>query len=329
LRQFDGDSSQVREVENFLQRFRLQYQPVETAVKTKKQHPYLLYFAGIVLIVIIVIISLNWLPDFIANRKIISTVHDKLRMIQSLQEKKISYDGTTKQITIHGSVDSYLQKITADSLVLSVPGVAGVNNQLIFREASSFSQSILEQIERKITSYRSLPDFNSQFIVEQNRVIIEGEAPSVNLKREIAYLVSEIDGVEIVINNLNVSKHTESVLQNFKTFLKTSTIYFGANSELLMESEKIKLQPIVDSLRTHKNFKLIIRGYSDNSANPEYNLQLSQQRSEVIAAYLSDNGISTQNIVIEYYGEENPIASNATAEGRAKNRRVEFDVLLR
>ena len=68
-------------------------------------------------------------------------------------------------------------------------------------------------------------------------------------------------------------------------------------------------------------------GYTDNIGSEEYNLGLSNRRAESAADYLTDrHNIGRDRIVVDYYGEANPIASNDTDDGRAKNRRVEIAV---
>ncbi len=68
-------------------------------------------------------------------------------------------------------------------------------------------------------------------------------------------------------------------------------------------------------------------GYTDSIGNEEYNLGLSLRRADSAAKYLTANhNIDRGRIVVNYYGEANPIASNDTAEGRAQNRRVEIAV---
>jgi OOP family OmpA-OmpF porin len=72
---------------------------------------------------------------------------------------------------------------------------------------------------------------------------------------------------------------------------------------------------------------VLLEGYTDSTGPEEYNLGLSLRRAESIANYLMDNYmISDDRIVVNYYGSANPVGDNATAEGRAMNRRVEIAV---
>ena len=59
----------------------------------------------------------------------------------------------------------------------------------------------------------------------------------------------------------------------------------------------------------------------------EDNLEISRIRVEKVASILIDNGLEKEQIILKYYGEENPISSNSTKEGRQKNRRVELKLI--
>ena len=65
-----------------------------------------------------------------------------------------------------------------------------------------------------------------------------------------------------------------------------------------------------------------IRGYTDSTGKPEFNQKLSEQRAIAVKDYLEAHGAPTGILTAKGYGEENPIAGNATKEGRAANRRV-------
>ncbi len=94
------------------------------------------------------------------------------------------------------------------------------------------------------------------------------------------------------------------------------------------ESFKI-LNQVADLLRQHAELKKIrVEGHTDNVGGAGYNKDLSQRRARSVVRYLVEKGkIPAQRLESEGYGFERPVASNATATGRAKNRRVEFQIL--
>ena len=69
---------------------------------------------------------------------------------------------------------------------------------------------------------------------------------------------------------------------------------------------------------------VISAGHTDSIGTDAYNMKLSLRRAEAVKNYLVSEGISAKRIKVEGFGEANPVASNATAEGRAQNRRVEL-----
>lgn len=82
----------------------------------------------------------------------------------------------------------------------------------------------------------------------------------------------------------------------------------------------------VAALLVEKNFSLKLAGHTDNSGSMALNLKLSKNRAEAVKAYLVSKGANASRIEATGYGPNQPIASNATAEGRQLNRRVEFSL---
>jgi OOP family OmpA-OmpF porin len=82
----------------------------------------------------------------------------------------------------------------------------------------------------------------------------------------------------------------------------------------------------VADLLVQKNFSLKLAGHTDNSGSMALNLRLSKDRAEAIKAYLVSKGANASRIEATGYGPNQPIASNKTAAGRQKNRRVEFSL---
>jgi outer membrane protein OmpA-like peptidoglycan-associated protein len=92
-----------------------------------------------------------------------------------------------------------------------------------------------------------------------------------------------------------------------------------------LKPEAIKqLAPVVQVIKDQPGVRIHIVGYTDSIGSVAYNLKLSRQRADSVAAYLAQNGVPRQNITTDGRGKSDPVASNATAEGRAQNRRVEI-----
>ncbi|MCC4788405.1 OmpA family protein [Vibrio splendidus] len=98
---------------------------------------------------------------------------------------------------------------------------------------------------------------------------------------------------------------------------------FATNSTELSTDGKIALMPLVEVLKAHPQSSVAVVGHTDSTGAAEYNLMISKKRAAAVAAYIEEQGIEADRITASGEGEENPIASNATAEGRAQNRRVD------
>ncbi|MDP2490631.1 OmpA family protein [Vibrio splendidus] len=101
---------------------------------------------------------------------------------------------------------------------------------------------------------------------------------------------------------------------------------FETNSTELSTDGKIALMPLVEVLKAHPQSSVDVVGHTDSTGAAEYNLMISKKRAAAVASYIEEQGIEADRITASGEGEENPIASNATAEGRAQNRRVDATI---
>ncbi|NOJ12445.1 OmpA family protein [Vibrio splendidus] len=101
---------------------------------------------------------------------------------------------------------------------------------------------------------------------------------------------------------------------------------FATNSTELSTDGKIALMPLVEVLKAHPQSSVAVVGHTDSTGAAEYNMMISKKRAAAVAAYIEEQGIEADRITASGEGEENPIASNDTAEGRAQNRRVDATI---
>lgn len=109
--------------------------------------------------------------------------------------------------------------------------------------------------------------------------------------------------------------------------LQLNNIIFETNSAELTAVSFEELDRVVELLRKNPNLKIEISAHTDNVGSDAYNLKLSDKRAQSVVDYLTDKGISKRNLEAKGYGESNPIAPNDTDENKAKNRRVELNIL--
>ncbi len=103
--------------------------------------------------------------------------------------------------------------------------------------------------------------------------------------------------------------------------------FFDFNKSNLKPEGRQLLDQVAAQLNTIKLETVIAVGYTDSIGSVDYNLGLGQRRADAVKAYLVSKGIAADRIYTESKGKADPIASNATAEGRAKNRRVEVEIV--
>ena len=103
--------------------------------------------------------------------------------------------------------------------------------------------------------------------------------------------------------------------------------FFDFNKSVVKPEGKAKLDDLVGKIKDINLEVIIAVGHTDSVGSDAYNQKLSVSRSEAVKAYLVSKGIEKNRVYTEGKGETQPVADNKTAEGRAKNRRVEIEVV--
>lgn len=105
-------------------------------------------------------------------------------------------------------------------------------------------------------------------------------------------------------------------------------VTFEFGSDRLTANARDILSSTADALKGQPDLTVELAGHTDDRGSTQYNLQLSRQRAESVRDYLIDLGISPERLVARGYGESVPIRGNDTEEGRERNRRVSFNVIM-
>ena len=121
------------------------------------------------------------------------------------------------------------------------------------------------------------------------------------------------------------AKPASKVTQS-KITLQADTLYDFDKATLKAEG-KATLDKIARDLSKIKLEVIIAVGNTDSVGTDAYNMALGQRRAQSVKAYLTTKGVDGSRIYTESKGKSNPVASNATAEGRAKNRRTDIEVV--
>jgi outer membrane protein OmpA-like peptidoglycan-associated protein len=194
------------------------------------------------------------------------------------------------------------------------------------------------------TRNMSPDEFNQKAAAPQPVVEKDEKTPAQvkALENEVKSLQYQIDDLKKEVNNLNKArdnaqndaikdlKDKVNALQDLKkgegAAASVSNIEFEFNSSNLTPNSKVILDEYVRLLNSSKWNKLAITGHTDNVGNAAYNKKLSKARANAVKVYLTGAGIDGSKISTQGFGSERPVISNDTAEGRQKNRRVDFEL---
>jgi outer membrane protein OmpA-like peptidoglycan-associated protein len=144
--------------------------------------------------------------------------------------------------------------------------------------------------------------------------------------------VSLPNGIVLNIPELGIEKQLLGFIQNAEKPVDSTTwftfdrLLFETGSALLQPSSTEQLTNIAEILKAFPEVAVKIGGYTDNVGNPQANLKLSQNRAVNTRQELVNLGIDPSRMEAEGYGDKHPVADNATAEGRQKNRRIDIRV---
>jgi outer membrane protein OmpA-like peptidoglycan-associated protein len=111
------------------------------------------------------------------------------------------------------------------------------------------------------------------------------------------------------------------------TTIPLDNLFFKSSSADILPESATELNRIAGILMEYPGMKLQITGYTDNTGTAAFNQTLSKQRAEAVKKYLIGKGLSNVHFETVGMGTAHPVATNASASGRQKNRRVEITIL--
>jgi len=111
------------------------------------------------------------------------------------------------------------------------------------------------------------------------------------------------------------------------TFDENSGVYFDTNKYNINANSEKMLTKLASILVEYPDTNVLVVGHTDSSGADEYNMTLSKNRANSVTTFMTSKGLDTARFTTKWFGEEQPIADNATPEGRAKNRRVNLAIV--
>ena len=226
------------------------------------------------------------------------------------------------QVLVSGTVPDESTKALIMARMREVYGVERVVDQLGIGTVSlppnwgAYVQRLLGQ-NLKLVSKGLLK-------VDGNTVTIRGEVANEAQRQQIASdIASSLNPTYTVNNGLRVSAAEQNLLDDT---LAKRIIEFESGKATLTPAGQAILDEMAVALQKVKGKKVEVIGHTDNVGLRESNLSLSQARAEAVRTYLARKGISPDMIGVSGQGPDRPVADNASADGRARNRRIEFRV---
>lgn len=164
-----------------------------------------------------------------------------------------------------------------------------------------------------------------QLEVNGNVVRLQGEVGNEAQRQQLASHVStSLNRTWTVHNGLRVGGSKQAVLDQA---LANRTIEFQSGSANLTAQGIVVLEQMAAAMRSIGSARVRISGHTDNLGSRAANVALSQSRADAVRRYLESAGIDASRLTVQGLGPDRPVADNSSADGRARNRRIEFTVL--
>nr|WP_179004107.1 OmpA family protein [Winogradskyella forsetii] len=111
------------------------------------------------------------------------------------------------------------------------------------------------------------------------------------------------------------------------TFDEKSGVYFATEKYNINAKSQETLNKLAGVFIEYPDTNILVVGHTDNTGNDAYNMTLSKNRAQAVTNYLMSKGLSSGRFTTHWFGEEQPMYDNSTAEGRSKNRRVNIAIV--
>lgn len=237
-------------------------------------------------------------------------------------------------VTLTGTISTFEDAQIVRNAMIGVFGQGTYSDELIIDDSVASADWFEDSI--KVTdSIKSIDDFGVS--INSGQLLLSGNISDRETGRSLRAVASDLLGDRLaVINNFSLTQSgslAESAEELFARelmqeldSLKTEAIVFNRNSATLTEGAKSVLDQVAQIIQSYEGQVVEIAGHTDSTGDSLVNLELSKKRADAVHRYLIDKQIPTDQLRPIGYGETIPIADNSTPEGRAANRRIEFNL---
>lgn len=192
-------------------------------------------------------------------------------------------------------------------------------------------QTHLQAAVSKAELSASIPDV--QVVADGREIVLTGTVASEEIRARAGALALAVPGVRTVDNRLRVAAPpppppppppAAAVQERINQILLDKRIEFETGRDVLLSRSIPILEEVLSVLKEAPQLSVSIEGHTDNLGNAEMNRALSQARARTVVTWLTGRGIAESRLQSAGFGPDKPVAPNTSAEGRARNRRVDI-----
>ena len=242
-----------------------------------------------------------------------------------------SLDGV---VELKGFLNDHTAEIAVRSYASSIFGSNNINDSL--RLSDKLPQNWPIQVLTGLEVVGLLD--HGSLIIEPNTILLEGKSANPEIKSIVSEILSKKLGNDILYTlkleydeqlvPKPIALDAKKCVLDINNVIETLGIEFAPGEIVLQKSSNDTLRNMADIMQTCYMVPMEIGGHTDSQGRKSLNLSISQARAEAVMDSLLSYDILTGNLIAKGYGESTPIADNKTSEGRNKNRRIEFTLIM-
>jgi len=270
-----------------------------------------------------------------------------------VQVKILEKEPQKMKVTTAGKFETRLPEVKTYKVTAATPGYVSYEQQFTLPELNNDTtlnvEILLKPVPKQLMLVGNVYDKKTEQLITARLSVVVKEDKSAQFKltaeggrygKEISkkgwYLITasaegylnSTDSIEVADNDLSpFSRDLYLAPVEIGTTVRLKNIYFDFDKTTLKKESFPELNKVVEFLKVNPNIEIEIAGHTDNKGTDDYNINLSQGRSQSVVDYIVSQGIDSGRLGAHGYGEGKPIETNDTDAGRAVNRRVEFTVL--
>ncbi|WP_078120458.1 OmpA family protein [Thiosocius teredinicola] len=239
------------------------------------------------------------------------------------EDRQLPADPLADKVIVNGAVPDEASRAAIVGRLRSLYGVSNVIDQLEVGGVTpppNWTNYVTGALTDNLTQVHE-----GQLNIDGTRVELLGSVDSEELRSKVATdIAAALNETYTVENALAVNGNSQTVLDDT---LADRVVEFNVGKATLTNEGQQILDEIATAMDTLGNPQIQVIGHTDSTGNRLANIGLSLARADTVKAYLANKGIPETQMTALGAGPDHPITSNDTAEGRAKNRRIEFRIV--